>query len=342
MPGRRSFIKAVAAGALTLTGLPHLMAGRSDSLGTSLPRRRLGRTKEDVTLLALGGFHIGWTTEDLAETTINTALEEGIRFFDTAESYGKGLSEELYGRFLVPRARDEIFLMTKTSARDKTTARTHLEDSLRRLKTDRIDLWQMHALKSPDDVEERINGGVLDVLLEARADGRVRHLGFTGHACPYAQKRIMELAGDAFSAAQMPVNPVDAAHAHSFTHRALPDATRRGIGIVAMKSLADGRFFASKDVLDKRVWTTDEPVVPDFLTIRDCTLFALAQPTSSLVIGAENPSYVRDKAAVARELVSLTPREAQQLTERVRQIADAGIVEYYKRKDLRVPSPDPA
>lgn len=339
LPGRRGFIKTVAAGALTLTGLPHLLASRTDPLGTSLPRRRLGQTKEDVTLLALGGFHIGWTTESLAEATINTALEEGIRFFDTAESYANGLSEERYGRFLIPQARDEIFLMTKTTAKDKASAQAHLEESLRRLKTDQIDLWQMHGLQSPEDVEERINSGVLDALLEAQANGKVRHLGFTGHACPYAQKRIMELAGTAFSAAQMPVNPVDAAHTHSFTRTALLDATQRGIGVLAMKSLADGRFFAEKKVLENRVWTTDEPVIPGYLTVRDCTLFALAQPITTLVIGAENPSYVRDKTAIARELVSLSIPETQKLSKRVDQIARAGIVEYYKRQDLRTPPP---
>jgi uncharacterized protein len=308
------------------------METTSDSLGKVLPRRVLGRSGERVTMLGLGGFHVGWTTEGLARAVIEAALEEGIRFFDTAESYGEGTSELRYGKFLVPQFRKHVFLMTKTTAKDAVTARAHLEGSLRRLGVEAIDLWQMHALESPEDVDARIKAGVLDVLLEAQASGKVRHLGFTGHGSPYAHLRMLERLGaeGPFSALQMPVNPVDAASPHSFTQSVIPQAARCGTGVLAMKTLADGRFFSKKRVHERVTWETDRPLVPGQLTVGECLGFAWSHPISVLITGAENPEFVREKAAICRQWAGMDDGQREVLVRRVGEFAREGRVEYYK------------
>ena len=143
----------------------------SDRLGTLLPRRQLGRSGSAVTMLGVGGWHIGRMSERDAQETIEVALEGGVRFFDTAESYQSGGSESRLGKLLTPKYRDVVYLMTKTTARDADGARRHLEDSLRRLATDYLDLWQVHSVKSPEDVDGRITDGVFEVMIEAQASG---------------------------------------------------------------------------------------------------------------------------------------------------------------------------
>jgi len=333
---RRTFLKslAVAAGVAALPPWLRESAGEPDTPGTSLPRRALGRTGESITIIGLGGYHIGWTTEALAQATIEAALEEGVRFFDTAESYGKGQSEERYGKYLVPRYRDQIFLMTKTLAKDAKTAELHLEESLRRLKTDRLDLWQVHALASPDDVDERIRNGVVDFALKAQAQGKVRHIGFTGHADPHAHLRMLERFSGVFATAQMPINPVDFSSPFSFIKLVLPKLVDTGLAPLAMKSLADGHFFSRKVVKEKVTWETGDPVVPDHLTLEEVTQFALSLPVSTLIVGAEKPEYLREKVAFARRLRTLDAADRERLAAKVRRFADVKEIEYYKSRRI--------
>jgi len=330
---RREFLRNVSAAGLTLALQPHLLNAAPDKLGKVLPKRALGKTGESVTILGLGGFHIGWTSAELASATIEAALEAGVRFFDTAESYNSGISEERYGMYLTPKFRDEIFLMTKSTADTATLAQEHLEGSLRRLKTDRIDLWQLHALQSPEDVDKRLAAGVLDVALKAREKGLVRHLGFTGHSSPHAHLRMIELAGDAFAACQFPVNPVDAVSRNSFLKLVVPEAAKSGYGMLAMKTLADGHFFAQKEVNSKVTWTTDDPIVPNHLSLADCIYFALSQPVAVLITGAEKPEYLKDKVALIENFQKLTPAGQTTLSNRLQSFAEAGQVEYYKSRD---------
>jgi len=311
-------------------------AAAPDRLGSVLPVRQLGG--KPVTVLGLGGFHIGWTGAAEARATIEAALEEGIRFFDTAESYGPHLSEERLGKWLVPAAREEIYLMTKSSAKTARDAREAIEGSLRRLRTDHVDLWQMHALESPEDADERLDGGVLEAALQAREEGKIRAIGFTGHASPYAFLRVMERTGgdrSPFAACQFPINPVDAAARHSFIREVLPQAEKNGIGVLAMKTLADGRFFAAKQMQDREVWRTENPIVPGVVTIEDCFAFALSLPVAVLITGAEKPEFVRDKARIVRNLQKMTDEERAALAHRVSAFAAAGSIEYYKAPDLR-------
>ncbi len=156
----------------------------SDQLGQTLPRRLLGRTGEKVTMLGLGGFHVGSLNDRNAQALIEAAIEGGIRFFDNAQQYQSGGSEAKYGRLLTPKYREHVFLMTKTVARDADTAQQDLGGSLRRLRTDHLDLWQMHAVDSPADVEQRQRDGVLQVMAEAKKSGKTRYIGFSGHRTP--------------------------------------------------------------------------------------------------------------------------------------------------------------
>jgi len=331
---RREFLRNISAAGFTFALSPPLLKAAPDKIGSVLPKRALGKTGEAVTILGLGGFHIGWTTEELAQATIEAALEAGVRFFDTAESYGPGTSEERYGTYLTPKYRDEIFLMTKSAGETAALAQAQLEDSLRRLKTDRIDLWQIHALQSPEDVEKRLAAGVLDMALKAREKGLIRHLGFTGHSSPYAHLRMMELAGDTFAACQFPVNPVDAVSQHSFINLVIPEAEKAGYGMLAMKTLADGRFFSEKQVNTKVTWITQDPIIPNHLSLEDCVYFALSQPVTVLITGAEKPEYLKDKVALIESFQRLTPEDLTRLMNRLRSFAEAGHIEYYKSRDL--------
>jgi aryl-alcohol dehydrogenase-like predicted oxidoreductase len=334
---RREILQQMAV-AGTLLAPPLAKANKSDKLGSVLPMRTLGKSGVKVTCLGLGGYHVGHAKNAAtAQAVIEKALASGIRFFDTAESYQHGESERRYGQYLIPRYRDEIFLMTKSTARSADGAREHLEGSLRRLNTDVIDLWQIHALMDPADADNRLGAGILDTALKAQAEGKIRHIGFTGHASPYAHIRMTEYqeVTAACTACQMPVNPVDAASAHSFIGKTMPKLLEYNLGVLAMKSLADGRFFASKDRNGDVIWTSDNPVIPNTLSIEECTQFALSMPVAVLIIGAETPEYVEDKVAIAKRFSTLSGEQRMALVEKAAAFADEGKVEYYKNEDLR-------
>ncbi len=333
---RRDFLKGLAAAVPALavgSGCGGWPGYESDPLGTLLPRRLLGATGEPVTMLGAGGYHIGWTTESDAETTIEAALEGGVRFFDTAESYANGLSEERFGRYLVPRGRDRIFLMTKSTARTAEEARRHLEGSLRRLNTNYLDLWQIHSLRDSEDADLRIDNGVLEVFEKARADGLTRFIGFTGHRNPAAHRRILERTAESgvFDTCQMPVNVLDPGRL-SFIEGVLPELRRRGIACLAMKTLADGRFFARKEVLGEVRWSTDAPLVPDRVSLEDALYFAWSMPVSVLITGAENADLMREKIQLAREFTELGQDRREALVEAVAGLDTDLKIEYFKEE----------
>jgi len=170
MENRRSFIKKTAA--FTAFGLVADWASAipsNDKWGDILPQRQLTRNGEKVTAFSLGGYHLGFTeNEKEAEQMIERSMELGIRFYDNARGYHKGRAEQYMGKFLTPKYRDQVFLMTKSPGRDAQTAREHLDASLKALNTDYLDLWQIHAVRTPEDVENRIKDGVLDVFLESK------------------------------------------------------------------------------------------------------------------------------------------------------------------------------
>ena len=299
----------------------------SDRLGVLLPKRALGGTGCKVTMLGTGGAHVGRAdSESEAQAIIEAALDGGVRFFDTAQAYQNGRSEERYGRFLTPRYRDLVFLMTKSSAKDAATAETHLKESLRRLKTDCLDLWQMHSLKNSEDVDTRVENGVLDVFERAKADGKVKHIGFTGHSSPHAHTRMLERT-DIFETAQMPVNCADSSF-ESFILNVLPVLVGRQMGVIAMKTLSNGGFFGG----DRQFEHGSNPLmVPDRVSIPDALRFAWSQPISVLVTGPDNAQQMHEKIRIARAFEPMNDAEKQLLVELVSDRA-GNIVKFYKVK----------
>lgn len=332
MEERREFLKQLAL----LTGavmIPSSVLGctRKDKWGEILPYRILGKTGEKVTMLGLGGYHVGWTTEKDAQAVIEKAIEGGIRFFDTAESYDKGGSESRYGKYLVPKYRDEVFLMSKTTARDGAGAKKHLDETLQRLQCDYLDLWQVHSLQTPEDVDGRIKNQVLEVFEKAKAEGKVRHIGFTSHQNPFAHKQMFDRTeeNDIFETVQMPINVIDA-HFHSFISNVLPLAMERDFGVLAMKTLADGRFFKEKKMIERKIWETDDPLIPNYLSVREALFFAWSLPVSVLITGAENTMLLEEKIKLAHEFSAFSEDQRISLMEKTH--AKAGNdVEYYKK-----------
>lgn len=337
MKTRREFIRTMAGATTGLmlpwgvgcTGIP----AKRDKWGELLPLRKLGATGEYLTMLGVGGYHIGWTTERDAQEVIETAINGGVRFFDTAHSYGRGISEERYGKYLVPNYRDQIFLMTKSQARDGENLKKEFDLSLMRMQCDYVDLLQIHSLNTPEDVDQRIENGVIDAITDILESGKTKYIGFTGHQSPYALLSMMEhLQNPAiFSTIQLPVNPVDYESEHSFAKKVIPLALDKNMGLLAMKTLADGRFFSKKIMSERLRWETETPVIPDYITVKDAQFFAWSLPISVLITGAENTDLLNEKIGLAKEYTLLTEAERLQLLEKVKKAPDLEKVEYYKK-----------
>lgn len=279
---------------------------KSDRLGACLPMRPLGRSGEWVTQMGVGGYHVGVTeNERTAQEVIETALSEGIRFFDMAPSYLEGRAEYRYGKFLTPKYRDEVFLLTKTKASTAAEAEAELNVSLARMNTDRIDAVLMHAIGSPEDADARLNAGVFDAFLKAREQGKIRYIGFSGHVSTAANLRMIDRLGDQLDVSLMPINAVDASNEDSFIRKVLPKLNEAGIAPLAMKTAAGGRFFSAGD---KRA-----PVISSEFTLNDAFEYVLSQPIACWVSGMESPGLVKQNVAIARKFESLDPDRIRQI-----------------------------
>jgi aryl-alcohol dehydrogenase-like predicted oxidoreductase len=275
-------------------------------------------------MLGVGGWHLGRMSDRDAQATIEAALEGGVRFFDTAESYQTGESESRLGKLLTPKYRDVVYLMTKTTARDAEGAKRHLEDSLRRLSVDYLDLWQVHGVQSPDDVDGRIANGVFEVMREAKASGKVRHIGFTGHTRPSAHLRVLEKS-DIFDVCQMPVNLADPSY-ESFILGVLPTLIDRRIGVLAMKTLANGGFFGGSQHGEHG----DNPtLIPERVSLAEAIHFAWSLPISVLITGPDHLDQMKEKIALARSFVAMDSHQRSALIEKVADLAGRR-VEFYK------------
>jgi len=336
---RREFM-AVLAGCTAGLMVPSLLHGeeklvaatasRSDRLGKLLPLRKLGSSGPFVTNLGLGGDHVGSASEKDAQAIIEKALEEGVRFFDNAPLYSGGKAEERYGKFLTPKYRDVSFIMTKSLAKNRENALKDLDASLSRMKTDYVDLWQVHALENPKDVEERVQSGLLDAFFEAQKKGKVRHIGFTGHGSYKAHlKMLEELRKRAvkMAASQMPVNPADP-HFESFVTHVVPKCVEAGIGVLAMKTLAYGRFFGGNKGW-RRTGVSVKPAIPAVLSVEDVFGFVWSLPITSLVSGMENVQQVSQNAAIARKTWNWNQAERQKRIDAAAPFAGPDL-EFYK------------
>jgi aryl-alcohol dehydrogenase-like predicted oxidoreductase len=297
-----------------------------DSFGDLLPLRPLGNTRVAVTMLGVGGHHIGGEmSERDAQETIEVAIEGGVRFFDTAEGYQGGQSESRYGKFLSSKYREQVFLMTKCEQNNYEDAMQSLDMSLKRLNTDYLDLWQMHSLESVEDVDERVAGGIVDAMVEAKKSGKARYIGFTGHATPGTHLRMLEHT-KAFQTCQMPINVCDPSY-KSFILNVLPVLIERKMGVLAMKTLGEGSFTGRGPVFERE---NIKPIVPDQITIKEALYFVWSLPVSVIITGPDNPEMMREKILLAQNFTKLSEDQRQALIDKVADIASTGLLEDYK------------
>ena len=287
----------------------------SDKLGPVLPRRTLGKSGLRPTMLTVGGSHIGRPRADSdAQAVIEAAIEGGIRSFDTAQLYQNGGSEIRYGKFLTPKYREHVLIFTKTMAEDADTARAHLEKSLRQLKTDYVDLWELHDIREIEKANIRV-ARVVDVMLKAKEEGKVRHIGFTGHASWKTHNHVLELT-DVFETCQMPINVADPSF-ESFTLNVLPILVQRNMGVLAMKTLAGDGLLGGRGGAGPHI-------VPDRVSVHDALRYVWSLPVSTLVSGMQTVPHVKANIATAKSFVAMEVSERQALIARVRRSGSVG------------------
>jgi aryl-alcohol dehydrogenase-like predicted oxidoreductase len=282
---------------------------------TQVPRRKFGRHNEEVSALALGGYHIGSVkTEREAIRVVHEAMDAGLTFMDNAWDYHQGMSETRMGKALKGR-RDQAFLMTKvcTHGRDGQVALRQLEQSLRRLQTDHLDLWQIHECVYENEPERHFApGGVVEALDKARAAGKVRYVGFTGHKDPELLLRMLGY-GFPFDSCQLPLNGFDATF-RSFERFVLPELTARGIAVIGMKSLSgDG-----------------SPVKKRAVTVEAALRYAMSLPVATTVSGIDSLRILRQNLRIARDFKPMTDREMAAHRKRLAATAADGRFELYK------------
>lgn len=309
---RRRFLQAAVAGTAVIS-LADVLAQPEEERTGGLPTRPLGKTGERVCILGLGGWHIGAVEENEAIKIMHAAIDEGLTFFDNAWDYHDGRSEEFMGKALANGRREKVFLMTKNCSRDAQGTRQCLEDSLRRLKTDVIDLWQFHEINYDNDPDWIVEKGALAEALKAKEEGKIRFLGFTGHKSP--QIHLNMLDKHAWDTVLMPVNVCDYFF-RSFIQNVVPKANERGVAVLGMKSLGGGR---PGRLPSAKVCTAEEAI-----------RFALSQPIASLVTGIDSMEVLKQNVAIARSFQPLSAEEQERLLAKVRPVAGDGRHERFK------------
>jgi len=289
--------------------------------GGRMPMRRLGRTGVEVSLLGLGGFHLGLRDQATATRIVRTAIDHGVTFMDNCWDYNDGASQVWMGRALGDGYRRRAFLMTKIDGRTQAAAAAQIDQCLKALGTDVIDLMQVHEVIRPTDPGRVFGaGGAMEALLAAQKAGKIRFIGFTGHKSPEIHLEMLA-AADAhhftFDTVQMPVNVMDA-HYDSFTTRVIPEAKKRDMGILGMKPLGSGLFFKSRPL-------TDGSVTP-----AQCLHFAMSQPTSVVITGCDTLGILMQGIDAAYRFKPLSGSEIQALLARTAAVASAGEWEKYK------------
>ena len=288
----------------------------------SVPTRPLGSTGEHVSCIGVGGAHLGKkeVDEKLAIRIVRTAIDEGITFLDNSWDYHKGASERRVGKALKDGYRDRAFVMTKIDGRSAKAATEQLEDSLKRLRVDCIDLVQHHEIIRYEDANRIFHkDGAHAALEKARTAGKLRYIGFTGHKDPHVHLYMLTVAEqhDArIDTVQMPLNVMDA-HYRSFEKLVLPELVRRRIGVLGMKSMAQGVILKSK--------TVKAP---------ECLRYALSLPTSVVITGIDSTKILKQALEVARGFTPLSAAEMDALRARTQDAAVTGDYELFKTSSL--------
>jgi predicted aldo/keto reductase-like oxidoreductase len=319
-PNRRDFLQAglAGAGAVLAAGLAAAdlePLPLTDAGADKVPKKPFGKTGEKVSIIGLGGYALGDApTKDEAIKIVHEALDAGVTFMDNAWEYHKGRAEEWMGDALKGK-RDKVFLMTKvcTHGRDKDVALKQLDESLKRLQTDHLDLWQVHECVYWNDPERHFaKGGVIEALDEAKKKGKVRYVGFTGHKHPDIHLKMLSHQY-AFDAVQMPLNPFDATY-RSFQGKVLPEVRKRDLAAIGMKSMGGN----------------GQPVVKGVLTAEEALRYAMSLPVAVTVSGIDSLVVLRQNLKVARGFKPMAAREMAELAQRCAKAAGDGHLELYK------------
>jgi aryl-alcohol dehydrogenase-like predicted oxidoreductase len=322
---RRDFLKTALAAAVPLAvdqvfGAANSAAQTAESATTTsgdMIYRPLGRTGEKVSALGLGGAHIGFQSDEGESIRIvRAAIDSGATFMDNCWDYNNGQSEIRMGKALLDGYRQKVFLMTKIDGRTKSAAEKQIDESLKRLQTDHIDLLQHHEiirLEDPDRIFAP--GGAMEAVLAAQKAGKVRFIGFTGHKDPLVHLRMLEIAGRhnfRFDAVQLPLNVMDA-HFRSFAQQVLPLLIKDGIGVLGMKSMGGGLILRSNTV---------KPI--------ECLHYAMSLPTSTVIVGMNSMEHLKQNLEAVRSFKPLTSEQQASLLKRTAEAASEGRFELFK------------
>jgi predicted aldo/keto reductase-like oxidoreductase len=284
-------------------------------ISSAIPLNHFGKTDIRISALGLGGHHLGAAKDErTAVDIVHRSVESGVTFYDCCWEYNRGKSEDWLGKGLKGH-RDKIFLMTKvcTHGRDASLAIQMLEQSLRRLQTDYLDLWQIHGVSFANDPELFIRpGGAAEALLKAKEQGKVRHLGFTGHKDPDIHLAMLN-TGFPFDAVQMPLNPFDA-NFQSFEKKVLPVLNQRGIAAIGMKPIGGH----------------GEPVQKGVFTAAELLRYAMSLPVATTVTGVSELGILDQNLKIAKGFVPMSEQEMQAVRDRAKPYAADGHFELYK------------
>ena len=316
---RESFLTATSAVAATAAAPAAVRAADETPMAGTILRRKFGRHSDMISALGVGGHHLGdCATVREATAIVHEAIDAGLNFFDNAWEYNNHQSEEFLGAGLQGGYRERAFLMTKvcTHGRDAAVAMKQLEESLRRLHTDHLDLWQIHAITydNDPDLAYRTNG-VLEAFDKAKRQGKVRYVGFTGHKSPEIHLRMIRM-GYPFDSVQLPLNPFDGQF-RSFETLVVPEARKRGIAVLGMKPFnGDGAPFHDADVK---------------LQPEEALRYAMSVPgVTTTISGMESLDLLRQNIAFARAFVPMSSSEMATVRARVAPVAGDGRYEIYK------------
>jgi predicted aldo/keto reductase-like oxidoreductase len=310
---RRRFLQTAAA--TTLVGALEKKLARGDA--KPVPKRTLGRSGEKVSMVGIGGYHLGMQSDEQESIRIiRTAIDNGINFMDNCWDYNGGQSEIRMGKALRDGYRQKAFLMTKIDGQTKTAAAQQLDESLRRLQTDHIDLLQFHeVIRDGDPARIFAEGGGIETVLAAKKQGKVRYIGFTGHKSPDIHIKMLETAfahGFTFDAVQMPLNVMDA-HFESFEQKVLPILVKHEIGVLGMKPMGDKLILNSK---------TATPV--------ECLHYAMNLPTSAVITGCDSVEILQQAIDAAHSFKPMGTIEVSSLLAKTAPAAEKGEYERYK------------
>jgi predicted aldo/keto reductase-like oxidoreductase len=310
---RRNFLKTAAAGTL-MTSLNHKFAYAAAG---SFPTRTLGRTGEKVSIVGLGGYHVGMQSDEQESIRIiRTALDGGINFLDNCWDYNDGQSEIRMGKALRDGYRQKAFLMTKIDGRTKKAAAQQIEESLRRLQSEHIDVLQFHEIIRDEDPDRIFaEGGGMEAAVEAKKQGKIRYIGFTGHKSPDIHLKMLKTAAAhqfTFDTVQMPLNVMDA-HYNSFEKKVLPVLVKENIGVLGMKSMGDKIILKSN---------TATPV--------ECLHYAMNLPTSVVITGCDSLKILQQALDAARSFKPMSQSEVATLLAKTAPVAGKGEYELYK------------